>query len=124
MRAILILGLVMLLGACSSTPRNSSKYSYSNTYVAPTKPQYQAQTYQAPTYRAQAYSATANNSYSAQRPTQKVSTVSPQVTVSHFERLSYEDLVRFEPPLILLLLIVGAGPLQKVFLSVYVLFLA
>jgi len=45
MRAILILGLVMLLGACSSTPRNSSNYSYSNTYVAPTKPQYQAQTY-------------------------------------------------------------------------------
>jgi hypothetical protein len=97
MRAILILGLVMLLGACSSTPRNSSNYSYSNTYVAPTKPQYQAQTYQAPTYRAQAYSATANNSYSAQRPTQKVSSVSPQATVSNFERLSYEDLVRFEP---------------------------
>lgn len=96
MRVLLLLGLVMLLGACSSTPR------YRNAYVAPTKPQYQAPSYQAksyssPTYQAQTYQAPVNNSYSAQRPIQKVSSVSPQVTVSNFERLSYEDLVRFEP---------------------------
>ncbi|QWE29944.1 hypothetical protein [Polynucleobacter sp. Adler-ghost] len=95
MRALLILGLVILLGACSSTPRYSSNYgnySYSNAYVAPAKPQYQASSYQAKTY-----SAPVNNSYSAQRPIQKVSSVPPPVTVSNFERLSYEDLVRFEP---------------------------
>ena len=96
MRVLLLLGLVMLLGACSSTPR------YRNAYVAPTKPQYQAPSYQAksyssPTYQAQTYQAPVNNSYGAQRPIQKVSSVSPQVTVSNFERLSYEDLVRFEP---------------------------
>ena len=87
MRTLWILGLVILLGACSSSSRNSSNYSnygYSNPYVAPT-------------FQAKAYLAPVNNSYSAQRPIQKVSAVSPPVTVSNFERLSYEDLVRFEP---------------------------
>ena len=97
MKALLLLGLVMLLGACSSAPRYGASYTYSNAYVAPTKPTYQAPTYQAKIYPASTYSAPVNNAYATQRPIQKVSTVSPPVTVSNFERLSYEDLVRFEP---------------------------
>ena len=80
-----ILGLVALLCACSSPPRYSN-YSYSNAYVVPTKPQYQPKAYQAPV----------NNISAVQRPIQKVSVVPPLVTVFNFERLSYEDLVRFE----------------------------
>jgi len=98
MRTLLILGLVILLGACSSTPRSSSNnssygnYSYSNAYVAPTKPQYQAKT-----YPASAYLMPVNNLSASPRPIQPVSAVSAPVTVSQFERLSYEALVRFEP---------------------------
>jgi hypothetical protein len=97
MKTLLLLGLVMLLGACSSAPRYGASYTYSNAYVAPTKPTYQAPSYQAKTYPASTYSAPVNNVYATQRPIQKVSSASPPVTVSNFERLSYEDLVRFEP---------------------------
>jgi hypothetical protein len=87
----------MLLGACSSAPRYGASYTYSNAYVAPTKPTYQAPSYQAKTYPASTYSVPVSNAYATQRPIQKISTASPSVTVSNFERLSYEDLVRFEP---------------------------
>ena len=97
MKALLLLGLVTLLGACSSAPRYGASYTYSNAYVAPTKPTYQAPSYQAKTYPASTYSVPVNNAYATQRPIQKVSTASPPVMVSNFERLSYEDLVRFEP---------------------------
>jgi len=97
MKTLLLLGLVMLLGACSSAPRYGASYTYSNAYVAPTKPTYQAPSYQAKTYPASTYSAPINNAHATQRPIQKVSSASPPVTVSNFERLSYEDLVRFEP---------------------------
>jgi hypothetical protein len=85
MKVLWILGLVVLLGACSS-PSRYSNYSYSNAYVAPNKPQYQPKAYQAPV----------NNISAVQRPIQKISVASPSVTVFNFERLSYEDLVRFE----------------------------
>jgi hypothetical protein len=64
-----------------------------------TKPRYQP--YGAPNYSAPAYSYT--NQYTNQKPIQKTVQVAPvrptntqAPTVSNFERLSYEDLVRFE----------------------------
>lgn len=87
MRALLLIGLLMLLGGCASKPRYSANYSYSNAYAPAAKPTYQSQAYKAPV----------SSGYATQSSIQKVSVVSTSVTVSHFERLSYEDLVRFEP---------------------------
>ena len=96
--------LVMLLTACSSTPRYPNNYSYSTPYVAPAKPAYAAQTYKPPVKSTYANSNTTsnlnNNTYSQQKAIQKMAAavaVSTPVVAPTFERLSYEDLVRFEP---------------------------
>jgi len=79
--------LSMLLSACSSSPRYNSSSNYSNNYSA-----------YATTYKAQP-----TNTYlgatSVVKPVAQSNLVKPvsTETVSNFERLSYEDLVRFEP---------------------------
>ena len=101
---LLIAGcLAMLLVACSSTPRYNS-YSYSSPYVAPTKPIYVAQTYKAPVKNTYTNNSANTNNYNQQKSTQRMaaalgaSTVAqPPVNAPTFQRLSYEDLVRFEP---------------------------
>lgn len=80
--------LAILLVACSSAPRYSS---YSSGYIAPSKPTYIAQT-----YKVQANNLY-TNTYVQQGSMQKTVAPPPPVSVSNFERLSYEDLVRFEP---------------------------
>lgn len=94
--------LVMLLAACSSTPRYNS---YTSAYVAPAKPAYQAYTYQAPK-KTYTNKNTYSNNYSQQKSVQNMAaalgaaapvSARPAPAVSQFERLSYEDLVRFEP---------------------------
>jgi len=101
MRASLIMSLAILLAACSSSPRNQSNYSnysnYSNSYASPTKSTNSAQTHK--TQASNGYTSTYGNSSTTQRPIQKTATAVPlpPVSVSNFERLSYEDLVRFEP---------------------------
>ncbi|CAM3682400.1 hypothetical protein [Polynucleobacter antarcticus] len=89
MKLLLCLISALTLVACASKPRYQS-YS-TPTYSAP------ARTYSTPTY-----SYTNQNIY--QRPAQRVISTtparpitSPPIAVSNFERLSYEDLVRFEP---------------------------
>ena len=105
MRQLMAAGFAMLLVACSSTPRYSNHYSnYSSSYSAPTKPTYSAQTYPAPVKNTYAYksvnSNANNNTYQQQPSIQRIATtsvVSFPVATPTFERLSYEDLVRFEP---------------------------
>ena len=96
MKPALLGFLSLLLEACSSSPRYNN---YSSAYVAPVKPVYQPQTYQAPKN-------TYTNSYNKQKNIQKMAAAlgasppiatKPTAAVSQFERLSYEDLVRFEP---------------------------
>jgi hypothetical protein len=99
MRLLIAGCLAMLLVACSSTPRYNN-YSYSSPYVAPTKPTYTTQTYNAPVKSAYAINSSSANNYNQQKSTQKIAnavgTTAP-VSAPTFERLSYEDLVRFEP---------------------------
>jgi len=105
MRLLVAAGFAMLLVACSSTPRYSNHYSnYSSSYSAPTKPTYSAQTYPAPvknTYAYKSVNSNANNKTYQQQPSiQRIATtsaLSSPVATPTFERLSYEDLVRFEP---------------------------
>ena len=97
MKRALVTGLAMLLVACSSTPRHYSNYSnsYSTSY---------GNSY-APTYKASAtttYAKPVSKTSDGQNQYVKTSSVAPvpsnaPVTVSNFERLTYEDLVRFEP---------------------------
>ncbi|MBU3598554.1 hypothetical protein [Polynucleobacter bastaniensis] len=95
--------LAMLLVGCSNTPRYNS-YSYSSPYVAPTKPTYTTQTYKAPVKNTYVSNNSNANTYNQQKSTQRMAaavgtSTAPQtpVTAPMFERLSYEDLVRFEP---------------------------
>jgi hypothetical protein len=105
MRLLVAAGFAMLLVACSSTPRYSNYYSnYSSSYSAPTKPTYSAQTYPAPVKNTYAYKSVIsnanNNTYQQQPSIQRIATtsaLSSPVATPTFERLSYEDLVRFEP---------------------------
>jgi len=100
MRCVLITCLVILLAACSSTPRPTSAYSYSTPYLAPVQPTYPAHTYKAPVKNTYANNSTNTNTYNQHKLTQGVApaTVLPTPVVAPtFERLSYEDLVRFEP---------------------------
>ena len=105
MKRIGAIVLALLLVACSSSPRNNgysnynynnySNSNYTNSYAPAYKPQ-ATNTYVKPaaqtSYQQGHYVKT-----SAQNTAPvKVSTTAP-VTVSNFERLSYEDLVRFEP---------------------------
>jgi len=114
MRLLMAAGFAMLLVACSSTPRQNNHYSnysnysnYSSSYSVPTKPSYSAQTYPAPvknTYANKnanngANSNVNNNTYQQQPSIQRMATttaISSPVATPSFERLSYEDLVRFE----------------------------
>lgn len=91
----------MLLVACSSAPRYNS---YSSPYVAPTKPTYMVQTYKAPVKNTYSSNSINSNAYNQQQTIQKTavalgapSSPQPSATATVFERLSYEDLVRFEP---------------------------
>ena len=97
----LVLGLVMLLVACSSSPRysaNNYNNNYSNSYAQTYKPQ--------TTYPAYAYAkpvAQTNNQVNSGQGNyiktsgQNAGQAASAVAISNFERLSYEDLVRFEP---------------------------
>ena len=99
MRLLIAGCLAMLLAACSSTPRYNN-YSYSSPYVAPTKPSYTTQTYKAPVKSTYANNSSSANNYNQQKATQKPANAvvaTAQVSAPTFERLSYEDLVRFEP---------------------------
>ena len=78
MRFALSVSLCMLLMACSSTPRY-------NTYNSG---------YSTPSYRPQT-TTTYVNPYNAQKPATHAAAPAP--AASNFARLSYEDLVRFEP---------------------------
>lgn len=87
--------MALLLVACSSSPRYSSYSNYSNNYT----PVYKAQatnTYAKPTSQAN-YNQSNYVKTSAQAPASGSVPARPPVTVSNFERLTYEDLVRFEP---------------------------
>jgi hypothetical protein len=88
MKLLIVTCLAMLLIACSSKPRYNS---YSGAYAAPSSPTYAPQT-----YRSQANNQY-TNTYVQQKPIPKTVVAPPPVTVSNFERLSYEDLMRFEP---------------------------
>jgi len=99
MRLLIAGCLAMLLVACSSTPRYNN-YSYSSPYVAPTKPTYTTQTYKAPVKSTYANNSSSLNNYNQQKSTQKIANAvgaTAPVSAPTFERLSYEDLVRFEP---------------------------
>lgn len=105
MRLTILGCLMMLLAACSSAPRYNS-YNYSNSYVVPKKPIYIAPTYQAPVKNTYVSNGANTNAYNQQKNIQKMAVAlgavdavqaKPAVMVSHLERLSYEDLVRFEP---------------------------
>jgi hypothetical protein len=92
MKRIGAIVLVLLLVACSSSPRNSgySNYNYSNynnSYTPAYKP---------PVSNTYAKPAPQTNYQPSNYVKTSAQTTAP-VTVSNFERLSYEDLVRFEP---------------------------
>ena len=92
MKRIGAIVLVLLLVACSSSPRNSgySNYNYSsynNSYTPVYKP---------PVSNTYAKPAPQTNYQPGNYVKTSAQTTAP-VTVSNFERLSYEDLVRFEP---------------------------
>lgn len=103
MRLVMLGCLTMLLTACSSTPRYNS---YNAQYIAPTKPTYSAPAYKAPIKNTYTSSNPSTSSYNQQKSIQKMAVAvgvlapveaKPAVTVSQFERLTYDDLVRFEP---------------------------
>lgn len=92
MKRIGAIVLILLLVACSSSPRNSgySNYnnsSYNNSYTPAYKP---------PVSNTYAKPAPQTNYQPGNYVKTSAQTTAP-VTVSNFERLSYEDLVRFEP---------------------------
>jgi hypothetical protein len=97
MKRIGAIVLILLLVACSSSPRNSgySNYNYSNynnssynnSYTPAYKPPV-SNTYVKPTPQ---------TNYQPGNYVKTSAQTTAPVTVSNFERLSYEDLVRFEP---------------------------
>jgi hypothetical protein len=90
--------MAMFLVACSSTPRYTSNYSYSAPYLAPVQSTYTAQTYKAPVRNANSSANTnTNNQQKLSQGVVPASALSSPVVAPTFERLSYEDLVRFEP---------------------------
>jgi len=100
MKRIGAIVLILLLVACSSSPRNSgySNYNYtnySNSYAPAYKPQ-ATNTYGKPAAQT-SYQQSLYVKTSAQTAAPAKGSITGPVTVSNFERLSYEDLVRFEP---------------------------
>jgi hypothetical protein len=91
MKRALVTGLAMLLVACSSSPRYNSYSNYSNSYTPVYKPQ-ATNTYVKPVAQTNY-----NQSNYVKTSAQTASPAKAPVTVSNFARLSYEDLVRFEP---------------------------
>jgi len=89
MNIALVISLVMSLVGCSSSSRYSN-YGNSNSYTQSYKSQ-PTNTYIKPD--------TQNNYNQSNyvKTAQAVTSPKSSVTVSNFERLSYEDLVRFEP---------------------------
>ncbi|QWD63394.1 hypothetical protein [Polynucleobacter sp. MWH-UH2A] len=90
MKIALVIGLLTLLLACSSSPRYSNN-SYTQTY----KPQ-ASSTYSKPVAQSNYQANNAQGNYIKTSGQSAGQSASP-VAVSNFERLSYEDLVRFEP---------------------------
>jgi hypothetical protein len=84
MKRAWLVGFAMLLVACSSAPRHNSYNNYSNSYSASTYTKPVAQS----NYKQSNYVKTSS---------QAAVPAKVAVTVSNLERLSYEDLVRFEP---------------------------
>jgi len=97
MKRIGAIVLVLLLVACSSSPRNSgySNYNYSNYNNSSYNNSY-TPAYKPPVSNTYAKPAPQTNYQPGNYVKTSAQTTAP-VTVSNFERLSYEDLVRFEP---------------------------
>jgi len=97
MKRIGAIVLVLLLVACSSSPRNSgySNYNYSNYNNSSYNNSY-TPAYKPPVSNTYAKPAPQTNYQPGNYVKTSAQTKAP-VTVSNFERLSYEDLVRFEP---------------------------
>ena len=97
MKRIGAIVLILLLVACSSSPRNSgySNYNYSNYNNSSYNNSY-TPAYKPPVSNTYAKPAPQTNYQPGNYVKTSAQTKAP-VTVSNFERLSYEDLVRFEP---------------------------
>jgi hypothetical protein len=97
MKRIGAIVLILLLVACSSSPRNSgySNYNYSNYNNSSYNNSY-TPAYKPPVSNTYAKPAPQTNYQPGNYVKTSAQTTAP-VTVSNFERLSYEDLVRFEP---------------------------
>lgn len=99
MKSIWVISIVMLLAACSSSPRYNanSQYNtgYSNSYSNSYAPAYKSQTANAyPKTKPQTSSTQSNY---VKTSAQQLGSARAPVTQANFQRLSYEDLVRFEP---------------------------
>ena len=91
MKRAWITSLAMLLVACSSSPRYNSYSNYSNSYTPIYKPQ-ASNTYVKPVAQTNY-----NQSNYVKTSSQVAAPAKAPITVSNFARLTYEDLVRFEP---------------------------
>lgn len=97
--------LALLLAACSSSPRynNANTYSYSNSYASTYKPQANS-SYAKPATSVSSASSVSNTRPASYQQSNEDKTLALLAALakgsakgSNFERLSYEDLVRFEP---------------------------
>jgi len=97
MKRIGAIVLILLLVACSSSPRNSgySNYNYSNYNNSSYNNSY-TPAYKPPVSNTYAKPTPQTNYQPGNYVKTSAQTTAP-VTVSNFARLSYEDLVRFEP---------------------------
>lgn len=93
----LAMPLAMLLVACSSTPRYNSSYnsSYNNTYSSTYTPAYKPPATNV--YGKPVAQGNYNQSNYSKTSTPVTAPAKAAVTVANLQRLSYEDLVRFEP---------------------------
>ena len=101
MNCLLVLVVVMGLAACARSPRYSntnSSYSnnYSSSYTQTYKPQ-PTNSYINQASQSSNYQSSNNQNHYVKASAQSASSAKAPVTVSNFERLTYEDLVRFEP---------------------------
>lgn len=105
MKYLSILVSALALVACASSPRNTNSYagyqsssgSYAqNSYTQTYKPS-SSQSYAKPSAQSQYQQSQYQQGQLVKVSGQVVAPAKTQVTTSNFERLSYEDLVRFEP---------------------------